>query len=1007
MIFNTNFYRGLTLFFIILITCDVNAQCPTVSSTIRLCDSDTPRVSNLVATDNGGGVVWYADATGGSPLSANEILSDGTIYYADDTAGSCTNRQPQAVTLNGKPPSNVDFLVGRCSSATNTISSLNATGINIEWYTEQTGGTLLDSSTLLEDGETYWVQQTENGCVSNRLFTTVRINNPGPPTGAAEQFFCLDPTAPVVYDIGDLTAIGTNVTWYASLTSNTALDIDTPLVADATYYATQTTFPCESTSRFATIARFTTANNPGNDATLSYCDNKTATITLFDELGGTPDNGGTWTGSVATSGGSQGILDLTLLDAGDYIFTYTLPTNNSCPEESSTVMINIQREPNAGEDSNLVICSSDSSIDLFTVLGGIPDAGGTWSGPASLTNGDAGTFNPTIDLSGAYTYTVNPTAPCLVADSATVIVNLEQASNAGSDTILDICESEAPVNLLALLGGDAGGTWSPALSSGTDFFNPAVDEPGVYTYTLLATATCNASQAEVNVTVNSQLSAGMGGSISLCTNVTAVDLFTLLTDNPDTGGIWSPTLTSGTGVFDPSIDPAGNYTYTVGGTSACPSDSSIITITLNVAPNAGNDNIINFCGDSAQLDLFTLLGSADSGGTWSGPTVLANGEDGTFDSTVNTAGDYIYTVAGLGGCEDTTATISVTVTDLFPSVEVDGNEFCFLDYPTVADLITRIIPENNGTLTVYNSLTATTAVSSSDLLLDDTSYYITETDITTACEGTQRLEVLVNINNPETPVLSDTNASFCLIDSPTVNELNAFLSVGSNVIWIDVVSGIELSDSDELLSGAYYGVEEDMLGCRSMNSTTINVEVTDDLPPTLITNGNEFCGVDNPTIADLEANLTMEVGLTPVWYDARQNGSFLSNSDFLENNGIYYVANLNNVTGCESTTRTQIVIDLTICDPDVYPLLIPDGFSPNGDGVNDTFSLENVEFIYEDYTIEIYNRYGSIVYRGNNNSNPWDGSSDNGIVPNGVYFYIINYNENDIPPTQGRLYLNR
>ncbi|MNE60555.1 hypothetical protein D3C80_1557060 [compost metagenome] len=93
--------------------------------------------------------------------------------------------------------------------------------------------------------------------------------------------------------------------------------------------------------------------------------------------------------------------------------------------------------------------------------------------------------------------------------------------------------------------------------------------------------------------------------------------------------------------------------------------------------------------------------------------------------------------------------------------------------------------------------------------------------------------------------------------------------------------------------------------------------------------------------------------------------------------------------------------------------MIPDGFSPNGDGVNDTFRIPNIEFLFPNYTIEIFNRYGNLMYKGNRNTPNWDGTSNqsganiNGIAPNGVYFYIVNFNKDGKSPKQGRLYLNR
>ncbi|WP_207423866.1 gliding motility-associated C-terminal domain-containing protein [Desertivirga brevis] len=72
-------------------------------------------------------------------------------------------------------------------------------------------------------------------------------------------------------------------------------------------------------------------------------------------------------------------------------------------------------------------------------------------------------------------------------------------------------------------------------------------------------------------------------------------------------------------------------------------------------------------------------------------------------------------------------------------------------------------------------------------------------------------------------------------------------------------------------------------------------------------------------------------------------------------------------------------------------VVIPEGFSPNGDGVNDKFELENVG--PRRINLEIYNRWGNLVYKNPDYKNDWDGTCNAGIyvgqnVPDGTYYYI-------------------
>ena len=85
-------------------------------------------------------------------------------------------------------------------------------------------------------------------------------------------------------------------------------------------------------------------------------------------------------------------------------------------------------------------------------------------------------FNPAVDPSGTYTYTLNGTAPCTNV-SATVQVVVNPVPDAGNNGVLAICSNQSPVDLFASLTGtpQSGGTWSPPLNSGTGIFNPALD----------------------------------------------------------------------------------------------------------------------------------------------------------------------------------------------------------------------------------------------------------------------------------------------------------------------------------------------------------------------------------------------------------------------------------------------------------------------------------------------------------------------------------------------------
>ena len=71
-----------------------------------------------------------------------------------------------------------------------------------------------------------------------------------------------------------------------------------------------------------------------------------------------------------------------------------------------------------------------------------------------------------------------------------------------------------------------------------------------------------------------------------------------------------------------------------------------------------------------------------------------------------------------------------------------------------------------------------------------------------------------------------------------------------------------------------------------------------------------------------------------------------------------------------------------------YALYAPTAFSPDGDGINDYFNVVGQGLT--NYTIEIYNRWGQMVFKSNDMSVKWDGNFRNKKAPAGTYVYKVN-----------------
>ncbi len=79
-------------------------------------------------------------------------------------------------------------------------------------------------------------------------------------------------------------------------------------------------------------------------------------------------------------------------------------------------------------------------------------------------------------------------------------------------------------------------------------------------------------------------------------------------------------------------------------------------------------------------------------------------------------------------------------------------------------------------------------------------------------------------------------------------------------------------------------------------------------------------------------------------------------------------------------------------------LIIPNAFTPNNDGQNDLWNIEGLEN-YPEATLEIYNRWGSLVYQSSQPIEQWDGYRDNQPMPVHTYYYILNLGDGTDPYT--------
>lgn len=240
---------------------------PSGSSTFQFCPSGNSTLSNITSTITGSNIKWYTAASGGTLLASTTLLTQGS-YWASQTDNGCespTRLEVSAIPNPTTPPTS-SANQGFCNSA--TVANLNATGNGLLWYTAVTGSSALASTAPLASG-TYFVSQTSGGCESTRTSVSVTITTVPAPTGAASQ------SLSSLLTLGDIVVTGTNIVWYASAedaASGSAPLLPTQLLANTTYYATQTVGGCTSSTSLA-VTITTLANQDFDMAQFTYYPN--------------------------------------------------------------------------------------------------------------------------------------------------------------------------------------------------------------------------------------------------------------------------------------------------------------------------------------------------------------------------------------------------------------------------------------------------------------------------------------------------------------------------------------------------------------------------------------------------------------------------------------------------------------------------------------------------------------------------------------------------------------
>ncbi len=817
----------------------------------------------LTATASGGGtnLQWYTALTGGTALATaptpSTAVAGNTTYYVTQTNGGIesTPRTPLLVTVLALPVAPVVTTpVTYCQNATAT--ALTATGTNLLWYANASGGFGLGTAptpiTTTAGSTTYYVSQSSGGtpsCESPRAAIVVNITaTPAAPT-----------VAPVAYcqntlGVTPLTAAGTNLLWYTTATggvgSSTSPTPSTTTVGTTTYYVSQTVSGCESPRSAIIVTINLLPNAPTVTTPVLYCQNDVA-IALTA--------GGTnllW--YTAASGGIGSTTAPTPITTAIGNTTYYVSQSvGTCESPRSAITVTITVPPAVPIIvSPIGYCQNAPALPLTATGSNL-----LWYANASGGVGSATAPTPGTATAGSTTYYVSQTSGTCESPRAAIVVNITATPTAPVVAPISYCQGAT--GAIALFASGTNLLWYTSASGGTGNSSapiPSTTTTGNTTYYASQTVSgCESPRSALVVTINPTPATPVVVSPLLyCQNDVAIPLIAtgtnLLWYTTATAGIGSPTAPT------PITTMVGSTTYYVSSTTGtCEGIRTPLIVTITNPPSApGVTSPLIYCQGFAAPGL-TAIGSNL---LW---YTTATGGVGTSVAPVpntSTVGSTTYYVSQTSGsCESSRSAIVVTVNTTPTAPTTSPLTYCqnTTGVPPLTASGTNLLWYTTATGGI-GSATAPTPITTT---VGTITYYVSST--IGICES-PRTALAVTINTtPLAPIVTAAGSiQYCQFGNAT-----ALTATGTNLLWYTTATGgvgsatAPIPNTAVIGTTTYYvsstvGICE---GPRSLITVVINPEP---LAPTVITPETYCQGV---TASPLNAT-----GALLLWYTTATGG---------------------------------------------------------------------------------------------------------------------------------------
>ncbi|HHH52446.1 MAG TPA: gliding motility-associated C-terminal domain-containing protein [Bacteroidetes bacterium] len=523
------------------------------------------------------------------------------------------------------------------------------------------------------------------------------------------------------------------------------------------------------------------------------------------------------------------------------------------------------------------------------------------------------------------------------SDTAYAFINLiDDKPYAGRDTMLNLCVNDAPVYLDSLLSDNADmqGLWTgTTMQSGV--FDPITDDTGIYQY-IVEKDGCTTDTAEIEINVNQLPEFDLGEDTLICEG----DMLELTCNIEGADYLWQ----DGSTTKDYTVQDSGLYVLQVTDDEGCQYTDSI-RVGLRQ-------------GASSEVHKDTTLCYAQSI-NWNG-------------IQINTAGDYSYNTANVFGCDSTTILNVTYYPEINLSIQGDtmfcqGDKVTLSagDYPqylwSTGDTVSHIQVEEGGDY--YLEVTDENGCTAFD------SIYVREIEA---------LQISVDVQDES-----------CYGEQDGVIIIH-FISggIGEKHYYINGSEVMEGKRYNDLSPGKYTVEIEDSLGC--MWTDQVQIDSARKLQVSL---GEDIIIEDEGKIINLVANNNFDSISNVQWYiDGEETDNKQLEYQFEPSQDTKVVVVLTNEKGCIQSDTVNITISIIDENADIY---IPDIFTPDGDGINDTWSIQASDAIQEIELVGIYDRWGENIYSREHipvsisGTSLWDGRYKDKPVNPGVYVYYI------------------